>query len=365
MKLAAFLAAVVTADLAAGASALASSPNSPLNRIAESRTHRIDKRWDLPQPAGDWEWYLALCKGENLIDAIRETDQEAVLRFQRPPPEMTVQSKFHDFPDEFGHWGWSYYNGARINAKNGDFDHTGWGISDALQGMKVSDKIVGEGSDGKNHVAWVHHGPAWGDGDDPDYLHHDVKGKTYKVEGKTYKYTDAYYQLGINDEGGVILSLNLKAPEYIDGPKDWPKSELPQLRRASDIMYGLWKTYRESKPLNTLRYIMAVQITNEPTKALIVRAIGEDNIAPWPGTFVGIGESGNLRDEGIALLGAPISQPIAYMLIQHKEEFGGLRIVGVRVFLSSDTIRKACMLWYLKPAAPATPGARGVPDDQV
>jgi hypothetical protein len=43
------------------------------------------------------------------------------------------------------------------------------------------------------------------------------------------------------------------------------------------------------------------------------------------------------------------------MLIQHKDDFKDLRVVGVRVFLSNNRIRKACLLWYLKGPGPAPP----------
>jgi hypothetical protein len=155
----------------------------------------------------------------------------------------------------------------------------------------------------------------------------------------------------------VILALNLKGPEHV---VDWPKAALPALRRSSDIMYGLWSAYRESQPLDTLRYVMVVQITNEKTKGLIVRAVGENVIDAWPGVFIGVGETGNEDSRALALLGAPVSAPVAYMLIQHKDAFKDLRIVGVRAFLTSDRIRKACLLWYIKGPGPVPPGWQGM-----
>lgn len=171
--------------------------------------------------------------------------------------------------------------------------------------------------------------------------------------------------------------------------------------------------------MDTLRYVMVVQITNELSKALIVRAVGEFQIDEWPGTFIGMGEMGKEDERALALLGmyqllfffslslhwlivfalilelyvcvwlllqtslrgidgarpdqtrrdenrlissnaevtnhftgAPVSAPIAYMLIQHKADFKNLRVVGVRAFLTTDRIRKACLLWYIKGAAP-------------
>jgi hypothetical protein len=68
-------------------------------------------------------------------------------------------------------------------------------------------------------------------------------------------------------------------------------------------MYGLWKAYREGSAMDTLRYVMVVQITNELSKALIVRAVGEFKIEEWPGTFIGMGETGKEDEGALALLG--------------------------------------------------------------
>jgi hypothetical protein len=140
------------------------------------------------------------------------------------------------------------------------------------------------------------------------------------------------------------------------------------------MMYGLCKSYLEGAKADTLRYVMVVQITNEKTKSLIVRAVGDGEIAEWPGKFFGMGETDKLNEPALALLGtsfllclayqiantpllgSPTSAPIAYMLIQHKDDFKDLRVVGVRVFLSNNRIRKACLLWYLKGPVPSPPG---------
>ncbi|KAF2742585.1 hypothetical protein M011DRAFT_472047 [Sporormia fimetaria CBS 119925] len=122
-------------------------------------------------------------------------------------------------------------------------------------------------------------------------------------------------------------------------------------------MYGLWKAYSENNVVDNIRYVMLVQITNELTKALIVRALGDIQIDSWPGTFIGMGngEVDEWSPAGLALLGSPVARSLAYMLIQHKEAFKGLRIVGARVFPSNNRIRKACVLWYLKGPAPGVP----------
>lgn len=150
--------------------------------------------------------------------------------------------------------------------------------------------------------------------------------------------------------------LDLKFPEA--KAPDYPKSELPALRRASDIMYGVYKLYREDEPVNNLRYVLILQIINPLTQRLIMAALsphGWFKVVKWPGVFFGMRETPDVRYEAAALLGSPVATPLAYMLLQHKAELGDLRIVGVRIFAADTVKMQVCMLWYLKGPAPAPP----------
>jgi hypothetical protein len=64
-------------------------------------SHHHSRRWDTPPAADDDVWQRAICKGRNLLNAIRETDQQAAGRYQPPPPGMTVQSRFTKYPRMF------------------------------------------------------------------------------------------------------------------------------------------------------------------------------------------------------------------------------------------------------------------------
>jgi hypothetical protein len=57
--------------------------------------------------------------------------------------------------EEFIDWGWSQYDAVNtVDEKYGYMDWHGWGIADALKGLKVSDKVVDD-DDGKILVAWM------------------------------------------------------------------------------------------------------------------------------------------------------------------------------------------------------------------
>ena len=60
--------------------------------------HHHNRRWDTPPPANDDTWQRAICKGRNLLEAVRETDSQAAGRYKPPPLGMTVQSSFKEFP---------------------------------------------------------------------------------------------------------------------------------------------------------------------------------------------------------------------------------------------------------------------------
>ncbi|KAF2657076.1 hypothetical protein K491DRAFT_349342 [Lophiostoma macrostomum CBS 122681] len=187
-------------------------------------------------------------------------------------------------------WQWYQSDGADINPRNGDFENTGWGIADAFRGLHVSDRSVNQG--GENYVAWMQHGQVWVD-KDGQWEHRDVKGQPYTVQGKQYKYTEAYYQWAMNPEQGA---LNLVSPSHA---VSWPSSELPLLRRASDVMYGTWHLVNsEGTDPAALKHYIVAGIVNEDSKAIIVRAYGDADVAEWPGRTMSAGSR-----EAEALLG--------------------------------------------------------------
>ena len=63
-----------------------------------------------------------------------------------------------------------------------------------------------------------------------------------------------------------------------------PQDQLPQLQRASDITYGMWKDKAGDK-VGGIRYILNWGVQNAQTQAVIRRALdsmGED-LNYWPG----------------------------------------------------------------------------------
>jgi hypothetical protein len=105
----------------------------------------------------------------------------------------------------------------------------------------------------------------------------------------------------MNPEQGVITALNLESPEHA---VNWPKDELPALRRASDVMYGTWNLVNEGKDLAGLNYYVVAGIQNEDSKAIMVRAFGSADVTEWPGKTIGLlNNEGKYNKEALAMLG--------------------------------------------------------------
>ncbi|KAF2118191.1 hypothetical protein BDV96DRAFT_379852 [Lophiotrema nucula] len=285
---------LVLSLLFGGSAVLSSSSNA-------SGQHGVPHRraWD-PATANEDQWKKAVCKGQHLIDAIRGTNRAAAQQFTPPPPNFDVQSQFTSLAD-LPAWGWYDYDSNDINSMNGEFGEYGWGVEDALKGISKSDKVKKDG--GKISTIWVHHGPGWQKDSDGEWVSQDVGDMTYQHNGRTYKFTNGHFHYGVNEDEGMIFSLVLNGPEY--QAEGWSNDAYPDLRRASDLMYLLWKREctKRNIELSSLSFHMTVQITNDLTKKLISSAIETQILPEWPGISFNMGPADNLNEKALALLG--------------------------------------------------------------
>lgn len=81
---------------------------------------------------------------------------------------------------------------------------------------------------------------------------------------------------------------------------------------------------------------MFLKIVNENTWGMVLKLLmdktGSYNIPYWPGVTFSMDEP-----EGKALLSTQIGTPLAWLLIQHKVQFGLKTVLKARIFLSRDT----------------------------
>ncbi|KAF2870512.1 hypothetical protein BDV95DRAFT_607678 [Massariosphaeria phaeospora] len=289
--------------------------------------------WQNVLEADDDTWEKAKCKGKNILDAIDGSDSAAAQLFKDGPG--SVQSRFTSFPDEFKKWYYFVHDAARLNQAYKELDKF-WGIGDALRGMGVSDKAKEDG--GKFHVYLATHGIIL----DKNGNIQDGAGQHYWVDGKYRRTTGAQFGIGVNRDDGVIMAMNRHSPVNAVG-NDYKSEWLPELRSSSDAMFGLWKMTESSAPLSQMRAFISLGIANPTTKSLIARVLGPDDIREWPGYSFGMHE-----DDARVLLGSPNALGLGYLLIQHKQELGDLRIIGVNVFECKNSAKSACLVFEIK-----------------
>lgn len=59
--------------------------------------------------------------------------------------------------------------------------------------------------------------------------------------------------------------------------------QLPEVQTFSDIGYLNYKHVLGNDP-SSLKYMMSLMISNKDTASIITRALGGQNLGPWPGT---------------------------------------------------------------------------------
>ncbi|PSN60773.1 hypothetical protein BS50DRAFT_639831 [Corynespora cassiicola Philippines] len=310
----------------------------PQVSIPSNTTLDLNARWDNPAPCKPDVWCAQVQKGALLLDAIKSDDKDAarILNF-----DQTAQSTFTDFPADFYRWHYFVWDAKEINRFYCNLERI-WGLAAALEGIKVSKRSVDEG--GQNMCYYVSHGWPWDDKYPDEKNQKDAKGQNYFNQGRRYKTTNANFVYSINHHDGLIIAIDRAGPAYT--APEFSKEALPKLQRASDILYGLWKyDFNEDDDDSYFRFYAVVSIVNKKTKEIIAYAIKDLNggLPEWPGHEIYMN-----TDRGKALLATPNGFALAYALIQHKREFGKLKIVRVNLFKCNDYREHACMVFTLK-----------------
>ncbi|KAF2878035.1 hypothetical protein BDV95DRAFT_613669 [Massariosphaeria phaeospora] len=249
------------------------------------------------RPATDEVWENALCKGNNYLMAMKSSDKAAAeLLF---PGLKTAASPFQNIKKDVEDWGW-------LSGDKTDGDIPGLGIPEYI---KAAQLLV----------------------DEIDYVTYDHDEDEYTMNGRKYKGTGAYAHIAV-EWSGVIFALWRLHP-FEAAEVGWGRQpaidELPLLRRSSDLLWAAYALYSDD---TDLRQCVASRITNQETRDIIYRALGNKGATKWPGASFDI-ES----NEGLALLGSPNAAAFAYLLIQRKRELGNRCVTKVTAFLSGET----------------------------
>jgi hypothetical protein len=139
-------------------------------------------------------------------------------------------------------------------------------------------------------------------------------------------------------KAGPLMDI---APVYISPPlQHW--SEVAFLQYLSTFAFP------PPQPL-PLKAVFRVQIQNVETYTLLQKVIekhGHDTYLEWPGVSFEA-ES----EEGRAILGTPNGSGVAWMLVQHKKQFGGKSVERVNLFYApkkSDLYRWPSLLFWIR-----------------
>lgn len=129
-----------------------------------------------------------------------------------------------------------------------------------------------------------------------------IEDQTYTVGGRVYPATGAYYRFAVNRRGGAMFAQALKKPQVASKENlesNIPEDQMPQLQRASDIMWSYWE--RNNPSPQNLRYYFVNYVRNEETTPLIARALKNhkmDKVPRWPRLELGMDS-----EEAEAILG--------------------------------------------------------------
>ncbi|KAF2650801.1 hypothetical protein K491DRAFT_608146, partial [Lophiostoma macrostomum CBS 122681] len=279
------------------------------------------------------KWSKAVCKGQQLLNAIRANDAAAGQLFN--PPRSSMQSPFQGTQEELESWDYFLYDGV----KQFGYDPSSgfWGCSRVLQDLHVSVPTVWEG--GKNEVLVASHGDKLAHDDEgpiPFNEQHGYKRQLPNGQEKEYPVTGAYFVFAMNYDDGVIMAMSRKGARYAAPSNNVhvPDGEWPDIEQSSDVNWSLWnmRCRASGKDVSNIRYFLSLQIVNPLTQRLIMRVLTQDMNPPlaltvWPGVSYKMD-----TEKGQALLASPNGNGTAHMLIQHKRELGSKEIYGVTVF---------------------------------
>tara|TARA_R110002003_G_scaffold111_1_gene9403 strand:- start:2783 stop:3457 length:675 start_codon:yes stop_codon:yes gene_type:complete len=119
-----------------------------------------------------------------------------------------------------------------------------------------------------------------------------VDQQWYGVGQRLYRATGASYTFTVNPDEGIIIALNRESPKWAakDRRPEVPDNLLPQLNQFSDVAWVSWKSmvvppWSNGVPVNSLKYFMAVRITNTETRQILKRALDANHweLSEWPG----------------------------------------------------------------------------------
>ncbi|EME48845.1 hypothetical protein DOTSEDRAFT_76355 [Dothistroma septosporum NZE10] len=271
---------------------------------------------DATGPDPNETWPKQVARGCRLVEMMKTPDAELDAKHKTP---------WHSY-DPLAQYGWEYSDqdptgdlGSHPNA-----DEQKDSINSALDALGIPriPSAANDQSGGWKKVAWIH-------------------SRQSIVDGHTYPATRAYMINYYNPGWGIIVAANTKFPRKAS--PHVPKDQLVPLGRWSDVTALTWADmcHIHSQNPNTLRYVMRINVAGDVAGDIVAQVIGQDldELGAY-GDAVrvpGIPDS----DESRAAIGFPNGRGVGYLLVQHKDNFGDMRMVrDIKVWNSNNGVHE-------------------------
>ncbi|KAK6434860.1 hypothetical protein LTR95_008958 [Oleoguttula sp. CCFEE 5521] len=144
-----------------------------------------------------------------------------------------------------------------------------------------------------------------------------------------YAVSKGTYNQFMNIKQGLVIPYYIYSPQH-EMSANKIQGKAVALSRYSDILFLYWKKLcnRTTKFVPCpLKYFLFLNIENQQTWSTVVTVLGSNKLTEWPGQTFDMNS-----DQGKALLATQIGNPLAWLLIQHKEAFGNQIVTKVQVF---------------------------------
>ncbi|GAB7356178.1 hypothetical protein MBLNU459_g6767t1 [Dothideomycetes sp. NU459] len=154
------------------------------------------------------------------------------------------------------------------------------------------------------------------------------------IQASHVNYTNVY-----NVQHGSIVVLSGLSPAYT---MEKESSAVVPLQGWGDVTFLEWKR-QAGNDVSKLKHVWALDIHDATTQSIIARALQgrTTSLQKLPGYNFHWGSS-----EGRAILASPVGRDIAWMLIQHKLQFGIKRFAQVTVFQNGDSNLPSLRFWF-------------------
>ncbi|KAK4616624.1 uncharacterized protein CLAFUR5_05153 [Fulvia fulva] len=167
----------------------------------------------------------------------------------------------------------------------------------------------------------------------------DVDKKKTMGHEVEYPATNAFYRNFYNCDRGIVVASNLKSPQHTEIGGLLDPEKLVPLQHWSDVTFITWEELcgAQQKPIGGLKYILHMNVIAEDIEEVVKHVTGIE-AGRFSEAYPGMAVQNVPESEGAhGTIGSMAMTGDAYLLIQHKDVFGGTRTFkSVQVWDAND-----------------------------